>query len=291
MTAMAFPPAATESERHPALESVTIQRWRNGRFQACTDLAAAEIPVSLEYNGISHAVMLASPTDIEDFATGFSLTEGIIGHPREILDLETEACREGLQVRLTIAAARFDRLKRHRRSLAGRTGCGLCGAESLSQVFRDVAPVTSPVAMAAEVLNAAFAGLEEVQPLQRLTGATHAAAWVEPDGRLAMIREDVGRHNALDKLIGAMALAGIDTAAGAAMVTSRASYEMVQKAAAAGIGILAAISAPTVLAIRMAEALNLTLVGFARRDQHVLYAGPQRIRAQAVSPCTDSDER
>jgi FdhD protein len=130
-----------------------------------------------------------------------------------------------------------------------------------------------------------------VQPLQRLTGATHAAAWVEPDGRLAMIREDVGRHNALDKLIGAMALAGIDTAAGAAMVTSRASYEMVQKAAAAGIGILAAISAPTVLAIRMAEALNLTLVGFARRDQHVLYAGPQRIRAQAVSPCTDSDER
>ncbi|CAA7626268.1 formate dehydrogenase accessory sulfurtransferase FdhD [Magnetospirillum sp. SS-4] len=274
MTVMSASPAATG---HPSMEAVAVDRWRDGRTETAMDMAAAEVPVSLEYNGISHAVMLASPSDLEDFAIGFSLTEGIVDHPGDILDLEVDERCEGFAVRLTIASARFHRLKQHRRTLAGRTGCGLCGAESLSQVFRDIAPVAATARMKPSALQGAFMDLAANQPLQRLTGATHAAAWAEPDGTVVLIREDVGRHNALDKLVGAMALAGIDAAAGAAMVTSRASYEMVQKAAATGIGILAAISAPTVLAIRMAEALNLTLVGFARRDHHVLYAGRQRI--------------
>ena len=210
-------------------------------------------------------------------------TEGIIDHPGDIHDLELDECRDGITVRLSIASARFHRLKQRRRSMAGRTGCGLCGAESLSQVFRDIAPVASKALVEALALQAAFTDLAANQPMQRLTGATHAAAWAMPDGKLALIREDVGRHNALDKLLGAMASAGLDMGAGAVVVTSRASYEMVQKTAAMGIGILAAISAPTMLAIRMAEALNLTLVGFARHNSHVLYAGADRILPE-VSP-------
>ncbi|MDO8607305.1 MAG: formate dehydrogenase accessory sulfurtransferase FdhD [Phaeospirillum sp.] len=285
MIALPMPPSAT---RYSAVETVTVRRWRDGLAAVASDVAAAEVPVCLEFNGVSHAVMLASPADLEDFAVGFSLTEGIIDHPRDIHDLEMEERCEGIAVRLSIAAARFHRLKQRRRSMVGRTGCGLCGTESLSQVFRDIAPVTSGAMVEASALQNAFTDLAANQPMQRLTGATHAAAWATPDGALALIREDVGRHNALDKLIGAMALAGMDVGAGAAVVTSRASYEMVQKTAAMGIGILAAISAPTVLAIRMAESLNLTLVGFARHNHHVLYAGPERIgghvNSEGVAP-------
>ncbi|KIM00340.1 Formate dehydrogenase chain D [Paramagnetospirillum magnetotacticum MS-1] len=263
----------------PAVESVRVERWRNGESVADHDAAAAEVPVCLEFNGLSHAVMLASPTDLEDFALGFSLTEGIIDRPGDLLDMEEETSCEGIVLRLTVAAASFHRLKQVRRNMAGRTGCGLCGAESLSQVFRPIAPLKGGGAISAPALHAAFRDLSASQPLMRLTGATHAAGWALPDGALALIREDVGRHNALDKLIGAMAREGIDPAKGAAMVTSRASYEMVQKSAAAGIAILAAISAPTALAIRMADSLNLTLVGFARGGGHVLYAGTGRILA------------
>ncbi|TAN59087.1 MAG: formate dehydrogenase accessory sulfurtransferase FdhD [Magnetospirillum sp.] len=259
------------------VDTVMVERWSDGIAEIGSDVAAAEVPVSLEYNGISHAVMLASPADLEDFATGFSLTEGIVDHPRDILDLEVIERDEGLQVRITIAAGRFHRLKSRRRSMAGRTGCGLCGTESLAQVFRPIAPVTAQGTVEPLALQRTLEELAGAQTLQRLTGATHAAAWLAGDGGLAAIREDVGRHNALDKLIGGLALSGTDFSAGAVVITSRASSEMVQKAAAVGIGILAAISAPTGLAIRMAEQLNLTLVGFARRDRHVLYAGPHRI--------------
>ena len=226
--------------------------------------------------------MLASPTDIEDFATGFSLTEGIVDHLRHIQDLEVVERDEGLQVRITIAAECFHRLKLRRRSMAGRTGCGLCGTESLSQVFRPIAPVTARSMVAPRDLQQALEDLVASQPLQHLTGATHAAAWLDGAGRLTVLREDVGRHNALDKLIGCLARTGTDFSTGAVVITSRASSEMVQKAAAMGIGVLAAISAPTVLAIRMAEQLNLTLVGFARRNRHVLYAGAQRIAGHST---------
>ncbi|RAU20706.1 sulfurtransferase FdhD [Paramagnetospirillum kuznetsovii] len=267
----------------PAVETVRVERWRNGEVVQDHDLAAAEVPICLEFNGVSHAVMLASPTDLEDFALGFSLTEGIIERPRDLLEVEEQATCEGIVLRLTVAAASFHRLKQVRRTMAGRTGCGLCGAENLGQVFRPVPPVRASGTISAPALHAAFRDLGANQPLQRLTGATHAAGWALADGPLALIREDVGRHNALDKLIGALVRAGMDPGHGAAVVTSRASYEMVQKSAAVGIGILAAISAPTALAIRMADSLNVTLVGFARGGGHVLYAGSGRILAGVPS--------
>ncbi len=259
---------------------VEVERWRDGATSRAADAVAVEVPVALEYNGVSHTVMLASPLDLEDFGLGFSLTEGIVAAPREMFDVEVIEADEGLRVIMDIAGERFVCLKERRRSLAGRTGCGLCGAESLQQVFRDLAPVASPLRISSAALHGALAALRGSQRLQGITGATHAAAWISPEGDILVVREDVGRHNALDKLIGALAKAGTDFDAGAVVVTSRASYEMVQKAASMGIGLLAAVSAPTDLAIRMADRLNLTLVGFAREGSHATYSHPWRLGGQ-----------
>lgn len=254
-----------------------VRRWGDGGTRPVVDDVAVEMPIALEYNGVSFAVMLASPADLEDFALGFSLTEGIIARPRELLDLELAELEEGIAIKMTIQTERFAGLRQRRRNLAGRTGCGLCGAESLGQVFRPLPPVAGGVACRAANLQGALRRLRECQPLQQATGATHAAAWIAQDGGILLSREDVGRHNALDKMIGAVAAARGDFGAGVALVTSRASYELVQKAAAVGIGTLAAISAPTSLAIEMAERLNLTLVGFLRQGSHVVYTHPGRI--------------
>jgi FdhD protein len=256
----------------------TVQRWRDGRVEDGIDQVCEEVPVSLEYNGISHAVMLATPNDLEDLAVGFSLSEGIVGQRWEILDLEVNVVPRGVIVAMRITAQCEAALKGRRRTLAGRTGCGLCGVDSLDQVMRPIAPVASQQRVEPVQLTAGFAAMHGAQPLRALTGATHAAAWLAPDGRLLALREDVGRHNALDKTIGALASAGIDASRGAALVTSRASVEMVQKAAAAGIGLLAARSAPTALAIRSARALNLTLAGFVRGGDHVAYAHGWRLQ-------------
>jgi len=289
MTAMARNPGGTVQPRPMAApgmvtDAIVVERWSDGITETASDMVAAERPVSLDYNGISHAVMLASPADLEDFATGFSLTEGIVDHRRQILDLEVVERHEGLQLRITIAAACFHRLKLHRRSMAGRTGCGLCGTESLSQVFRPLAPVTAPAVLAPLALQRALEALVAAQPLQHLTGATHAAGWLDGSGHLTAIREDVGRHNALDKLIGSLALAEADFSTGTVVITSRASSEMIQKAASMGIGVVAAMGAPTSLAIRMAEHLNLTLLGFARHNRHVLYTGAHRVAGHAIQP-------
>lgn len=256
---------------------ISVRRWRDGREERCQDLLADEVPVALEFNGISHAVMLATPADLEDFALGFSLTEGIVGAPADVLEIEVEEVENGIRVALRITGQCFAHLKERRRSLAGRTGCGLCGVDSLSQVRRPLDPVTAlpPVDIAA--LQKALQTLPTLQPLQRETGAAHAAAWVTGDGAIACLREDVGRHNALDKLIGALARRTTDFGAGAALITSRASYEMVQKAAAVGVGIVAAVSAPTAYAVRLAEELNVTLIGFLRPRGQVLYAHPARL--------------
>ena len=289
MTAMARHPGGTVQPRPMAApgmaaDAIMVERWSDGITETASDMAAAERPVSLDYNGISHAVMLASPADMEDFATGFSLTEGIVDHHRQILDLEVVERQEGLQLRITIAAACFHRLKLLRRSMAGRTGCGLCGTESLSQVFRPLAPVTAPAVLVPLALQRALAALVAAQPLQHLTGATHAAAWLDGSGHLTAIREDVGRHNALDKLIGCLAQAEADFSTGTVVITSRASSEMIQKAASMGIGVVAAMGAPTSLAIRMAEHLNLTLLGFTRHNRHVLYTGAHRVAGHAIQP-------
>lgn len=246
-------------------------RVDTGRRESRLECVAEEVPVALVYNGISHAVMLASPIDLEDFGLGFSLSEGIIAQASELYETETRQHAGGIEVHLHIGNRAFDALKSRRRSLAGRTGCGLCGVDSLAQVTRPVARVAARAQADEHAIHRAFVQLSQHQALHALTGAVHAAAWATPDGKLLRVREDVGRHNALDKLIGAIARAGHDPAQGFAIVTSRASYEMVLKLASVGGGLLAAISAPTGMAIDLAARTGVTLCGFVRDRQMVIY--------------------
>lgn len=272
-------PAMADAE--PATHSTfAVRRSHLGELALEDDEIAEEVPVALEYNGISHAVMLASPADLEDFALGFSLSEGLVASPRDVYEIETEVRPEGIAVRLRIAAQAFAALKDRRRAMAGHTGCGLCGTESLQQVMRAPAPVRSGASFSDEAMYAAFAQLQTRQELLRHTGATHAAAWLRADGQVALVREDVGRHNALDKLIGALARTGEDRSCGAVLVTSRASYEMVLKTASAGVGVLAAVSGPTALAVRLAIDAGVTLAGFVRAGRHVVYSHPQRLHSR-----------
>jgi FdhD protein len=247
-----------------------------GRAEAETTLAA-EVPVAFEYNGIAHAVMLATPADLLDFAVGFSLSEGI-ADPSQCRGIEVRHGAAGITLEIEIAAEAFVHLKARRRTLAGRTGCGICGTESLDQVLRPLPDLSAQaLSIAPEALARAFDGLRAVQPLQRATGAAHSAVWCGLDGAIVCAREDIGRHNALDKLIGAMRRGDIAPRDGFALVTSRASVEMVQKSAAAGIAVLAAVSAPTALAVRIAEGCGQTLVGFARGPNFSVYTGSRRI--------------
>ncbi|SOZ60834.1 formate dehydrogenase formation protein [Cupriavidus taiwanensis] len=271
-------PAAAEDAATATHSTFAVSRWRGGELMLSPDEVAEEVPVALEYNGISHAVMLATPADLKDFALGFSLSEGIVARASDVYDIEVDTRAHGIAVQLEIASEAFMRLKDRRRTLAGRTGCGLCGTESLEQVMRAPAPVHSTASFHTDVIQAAFVQLQLRQALQRHTGATHAAAWLRADGHVSLVREDVGRHNALDKLAGALARSGEDIAGGAVLVTSRASYEMVLKTAAIGAGMLAAVSAPTALAVRLAEQSNVTLAGFVRAGAHVVYAHPQRLQ-------------
>jgi FdhD protein len=255
-----------------------MQRWQDGQLTTAVDRVAEEVPVSLVYNGIPHVVMMASPADLEDFALGFSLSEGLLASRRELYVTDIAAVSEGVEIRMDIDLQRFLPLEEQHRNLAGRTGCGLCGAETIDQAVRHPSAVSKGVEVTHSALHAAFAQLAERQALNAVTGAVHAAAWATPDGKIVAVREDVGRHNALDKMIGAMAREGRSFAEGFALITSRASFEMAQKAATVGITLLAAISAPTGLAIRVAEETGLTLVGFARTGQHNVYANAHRLK-------------
>ncbi|HNT39780.1 MAG TPA: formate dehydrogenase accessory sulfurtransferase FdhD [Rubrivivax sp.] len=276
-------PSTGADEPLAPVVSVVVRRWQDGASAEGVDWACEEQPVSLEYNGVSHAVMMATPTALEDFALGFSLTEGIVGAPEEILDTEVRAHGRGLCVAMRVTARRAAALRERRRTLAGRSGCGLCGVDSLDHFDRMPAAVSATQRIDAAVLAQAMREMARTQPLRDLTGATHAAAWMDADGHLHALREDVGRHNALDKTVGALLRAGLAPAGGALLVTSRASYEMVQKAAAAGAGVLAAVSAPTALAIRTAQALGLTLVAFARGQRHVVYSHAWRLQAPGTA--------
>ncbi|MGL6159108.1 formate dehydrogenase accessory sulfurtransferase FdhD [Microbulbifer sp.] len=259
---------------------VTVQCWEQGALRRRRDEVAEECAVALVYNGVSHAVMMATPCDLEDLALGFSLSEGILQGPGELRDLVLNERAEGIEIAMTISSRRFAELKQRRRNLTGRTGCGLCGAESLEQAIRPVpgAGKRRPGARH-EFKNAAIQRALETltarQALQGLTGAVHAAAWCERDGHIQLVREDVGRHNALDKLIGVLqrpgGAAAMNPAEGFVLVSSRASYEMVQKASQVGVNLLVALSAPTSLAIQLAREAGMTLIGFARTNRHVIY--------------------
>lgn len=255
----------------------------DGTIDALTeDELAEEVPVALEYNGVSHAVMLATPADLEEFALGFSLSEGIIASPGECYGIEIASGAAGITAHIEVAAGAFMRLKERRRALAGRTGCGLCGVDSLDQVIRPL-PVLAPTrALSGAAIRHAVAQVRQQQPLNRLTGATHAALWCGRDGQARAAFEDVGRHNALDKLIGGLHMSGADLDDGFVLITSRASVEMVQKAATVGIAAMVAISAPTALAARTANDCGLTLVAFARGDDFVAYAHGANIAMESA---------
>jgi FdhD protein len=257
--------------------SYSVQQYRDGKFSMVDDRLAEEVPIALVYNGVSHAVMLATPQDLEDFALGFSITEGILQDKSELYDVVLKPQDNGIELHLEVSSQRFAQLKEHRRSMAGRTGCGLCGTESLSQVFRLPNVHNKPVeqTLKAESILKANHAMRDLQVLQQITGATHACAWADADGNVEMLREDVGRHNAMDKLIGALLKQG--KTGGFILTTSRASYEMVQKVAMAGFSILTAISAPTGLAVRIAQQCDVTLLGFVREQQFVAYSHVNRI--------------
>ncbi len=243
------------------------------------EIVVEEVAVALVYNGVSHAVMMASPCDLEDFARGFSLTEGIVGRSSEIYDIEVEDAVGGIEVKLDIAAQRMAGLQERRRTLAGRTGCGLCGVDSLDAAMRPVVRSRDAEKVSRLAIERAMAALPAEQKLNKQNGACHAAGWADRDGALVAVREDVGRHNALDKLAGAIARSGAAKPGGFVVVTSRCSYEMVQKAAAIGAAAIAAVSAPTSLAIETAEQAGIALVAFVRDGRLTVYANAERIAA------------
>ena len=244
---------------------------------ATPDFLAEEVPVALVYNGISHVVMMASPKDLELFAIGFSLSEGIIAHPQEIYGMDVVQACNGLEVQIELSSRRFMGLKERRRALAGRTGCGVCGVEQLNDIGKPVAPLPFTQTFNLGSLDKALEHLNDVQPIGQLSGCTHAAAWLLPSGEIVGGHEDVGRHVALDKLLGRRAREDAVWQQGAALVSSRASYEMVQKAAMCGVEILFAVSAATTLAVEVAERCNLTLVGFCKPGRATIYTHPQRL--------------
>lgn len=275
-----------------ASHAYDVQRVVDGQFSTFKDTVAEEVPIAMVYNGVSHAVMLATPADLKDFALGFSLTEGILDNSSDLYGFEEITENEGIALHLEISAQCFAKLKEVRRSLTGRTGCGLCGTESLEKALRLPATKYSAEAFSTEPLRAgaiftlnshsiqqALSEMQGKQRLQAATGATHACAWANLAGEAKVLREDVGRHNALDKLIGALVmLKNLDHSQGFIVTTSRASVEMVQKTIAAGVKVLVAVSAPTGLAIRVAESYGITLIGFARENRFVVYTHANRVQ-------------
>ncbi|MEM7208753.1 MAG: formate dehydrogenase accessory sulfurtransferase FdhD [Pseudomonadota bacterium] len=272
-----IPAYSVPTESETGVQRLTIARYRDTHFALQEDDVASEVPVCLSYNGISHAVMLATPDKLRDFAVGFSITEGIVDGASEIYDVETWQRPEGIEVALEISSRAFAGLKYTRRAMHGRSGCGLCGKESLKQLAPAAARVDGDFAINTSALHRAMRGLGGAQTLNHSTGAVHAAAWCDLQGNVICVREDIGRHNALDKLAGAFAAEGFDPHKGFAVMTSRISYELVVKSCAMGISLLAAISAPTAYAVDLATRAGQTLAGFVRRDNCVVYSHPQRL--------------
>ena len=237
---------------------------------------AAEVPVALVYNGRPHVVMMCTPADLEDFAVGFTLTEAIAS-PVDITRVDVVKYARGIELQMEIPDAAADALTERGRALVGRTGCGLCGVEAIDEALRAPRLVRSSLTVSRSALWSASETLGARQPMNRDTNAIHAAGWADANGTLRVVREDVGRHNALDKVIGALTRGGIAAGEGFAVVTSRASYELVQKAAASNIPLLAAVSRPTALAVDLAEESGITLVGLLRGRTANVYTHAARI--------------
>jgi FdhD protein len=271
-------PVSFIDDRKAVSTEVSIDRWAQGATTHTTDQVAEEVPVAIVFHNVPHVVMLATPANFEDFAVGFTLSEGLVARPDEIHEVSVTLGADAVDVRVSVAWERFTELLHRRRNLTGRTGCGLCGAETAEDAIREVPQVGPGTNVTTEDLHAAIEQIATMQPINARTGSVHAAAWVIPGQGIQLVREDVGRHNALDKAIGALVRGKMDLSAGYMLITSRASYEMVQKCATVGISFLAALSAPTAFAVRLAGKSGMTLVAFARRDRHVVYTNPGRLK-------------
>jgi FdhD protein len=272
--------AASSSRAGHALPSaqVTATRVDAGSVTRVREMLAEETPVTLAYNLVPYAVMMATPADLEDFAVGFSLTEGIVADSAEIGRVEVVRYSRAIELQIDVPAATAAAVSGVRsRRLSGRTGCGICGTEEVDRVLRELPAVQSDVTIESAAVVRAMRQLAERQPLNDETGAVHAAGWARANGALACVREDVGRHNALDKLVGALVRAGEQAGEGFVVMTSRGSFELVQKAAVLGVPLLATVSAPTALAVRVAEGVGLTLVGFAREERFTVYTREERV--------------
>ncbi len=251
--------------------------WRQGCVSEDSDQVVEESPVALVYNGLSHAVMMATPSDLTDLAIGFSLSERILADADQLIGVDVIARDQGIEVVMEITGQPFAALKQRRRNLTGRTGCGLCGVESLEQAVMHPPKVTADVRLTHEAVQRGLQGLGEAQVLKAKTGGVHGAAWCDAAGNIRLVREDVGRHNALDKLLGAM-VSRSEGRDGFILLTSRLSYEMVAKAAACNVPVLAAVSAPTALAVKQAQAAQIALVGFVQAGRQVVYNGEFRFQ-------------
>ncbi|AWV14433.1 MULTISPECIES: formate dehydrogenase accessory sulfurtransferase FdhD [Methylobacterium] len=259
--------------------SMQVMAYHGSAPKPDTRALAAEAPVNLVYGSVPHAVMMATPADLEDFAYGFSLTEGIVDSVDEIRATRVEMAEDGLRLHVDLAPGRLREHLARKRAISGRTGCGVCGIEDLAQLPRAGGRAASEVRIALPAIARALSELDRAQVLGAQTRAVHAAAWARRDGSLAAVREDVGRHNALDKLIGALMRAGTPADEGFLVITSRCSFEMVEKAARLGAAVIVAISAPTSLALERARSYGLTLCAIARADTVTVFTGAERLTA------------
>jgi FdhD protein len=271
------PQRAGEGESGVAATSVSATILRGDATAPTIARVAAELPVALVFNGVLHTVTMASPGDLDDLARGFALTEDIIGDLDDVTDLHVVPDGRGLRVEIALRPECQPEIEKRRRRMVAGTACGLCGIESLDIAVMKPRRVGQALRLPTAALRSALAALPVFQPLNRETAAVHAAAWAERDGRILLSREDVGRHNALDKLIGALAVRSIAPADGFCLITSRCSTEMVQKAMMAGFELLVAVSAPTALALELAEAAGMTLVAVARADAQTVFTHPERL--------------
>jgi FdhD protein len=256
---------------------VARQAWRHGTLQVGERTLAEEVPVAFSYDGTTHAVLVATPDDLEDFAFGFSYTEGIIVAPADLAPPTVVSVADGIILQMWLRNGRSDAFAARRRRYVGPAGCGMCGLESLAEANRVTPAAISSLEVTRHEIEAAVAALPQRQSLNRETSAVHAAAFWQPDRNL-LVREDVGRHNALDKLAGALLRQGRSAASGVIVLSSRISIELVQKAAMIGAPILVAVSAPTALAVRAASTTGITLVGIARDDGFEVFTHAERIR-------------
>lgn len=269
-------------EQPPPSLSVACHAWRHGAMAASARAVPEETAIAFTFNGTTHAVMMATPDDFEDFAVGFALTEGLIEQPSEIASLDVVPTPLGIELRVWLPEDRAKTYAARRRSMAGPTGCGLCGIESLEEAARPAPVVSNASRFDAGAIVAAMASLSSGQKLNGQTHAVHAAGFWTPARGLVAVREDVGRHNALDKLIGALARSAIPAAHGLVLLTSRVSIELVQKAARLGAPLIAAVSAPTAAGVRLADACGITLVAVARGQDFEVFTHHQRIVGRAA---------